>query len=86
MLLNDASVTEKLIAANAVIGFAPKGDKVGTTCALRHTIADGSVFNLSNGGSIGHRQDGRANQNLNLGAILGTPLTLELCIRCFSSR
>jgi len=58
-LLNDASVTEKLIAANAMIGFAPKSDKVGATCALRHTIA-------TNGGSIGHRQDGRANHSLNL--------------------
>jgi cytochrome c2 len=59
-LLNDPCVTEKLIAANAVIGFAAKGDKVGATCALCHTITDGSVFNLPDGGSIGHRQDGRA--------------------------
>jgi cytochrome c2 len=71
-LLNDPDVTAKLIAANAVIGFAPKGDKVGATCALCHTITDGSVFNLPNGGSIGHRQDGRANHNLNLGAIFAT--------------
>ena len=71
-LLNDPSVTEKLIAANAVIGFAAKGDKVGATCALCHTITDGSVFNLPGGGSIGHREDGRANHNLNLGAIFAT--------------
>ena len=68
-LLNDPSVTEKLIAANAVIGFVPRGEKVGASCALCHTITDGSAFNLPNGGSIGHRQDGRANHNLNLGAI-----------------
>jgi cytochrome c2 len=71
-LLNDPSATGKLIAANAVIGFVPKGDKVGASCALCHTITDGSVFNLPNGGSIGHRQDGRANHNLNLGAIFAT--------------
>jgi cytochrome c2 len=71
-LLNDPSVTEKLIAANAVIGFAAKGDKVGATCALCHTITDGSVFNMPNGGSIGHREDGRANHNLNLGVIFAT--------------
>ena len=71
-LLNDPSVTEKLIAAKAVIGFVPKGDKVGASCALCHTITDGSAFNLSNGGSIGHRLDGRANHNLDLGAIFAT--------------
>ncbi len=71
-LLNDPAVTEKLIGANAVIGFAAKGDKVGATCALCHTITDGAVFNLPSGGSIGHRLDGRANHNLNLGMIFAT--------------
>jgi cytochrome c2 len=68
-LLNDPSVTEKLIASNAVIGFAAKGEKVGAACALCHTVTDGSVFNLPQGGSIGHRIDGLTNHNLNLGAI-----------------
>lgn len=68
-LLNDPKTTLKLIAANAVIGMVPKGDKVGASCALCHTITDGSVFNLPGGGSIGHRLDGRAAHTINLGAI-----------------
>lgn len=72
LLLNDPSVTEKLVAANAVIGFSANGGKVGATCALCHTITDGSALSLPNGGSIGHRQDGRTNHNLNIGALLAT--------------
>ena len=71
-LLNDPAMTDKLIAANAVIGFVPKGAKVGASCALCHTVTDASVFNLASGGSIGHRQDGRANHNLDLGTIFAT--------------
>jgi mono/diheme cytochrome c family protein len=71
-LLNDPAVTGKLIAGNAVIGFVPKGEKVGASCALCHTITDGAVFNLPNGGSIGHRQDGLTNHNLNVGKLLAT--------------
>jgi len=69
-LLNDPATTMKLIAANAIIGFVPKGDKVGASCALCHTITDESVFNMPGGGSIGHREDGRANLNLQFGKIL----------------
>lgn len=68
-LLNDPKTTLKLIAANAVIGMVPKGDKVGASCALCHTITDKSVFDLPNGGSIGRRLDGRATHTINLGAI-----------------
>ena len=68
-LLNDPKTTMKLIAANAVIGMVPKGDKVGASCALCHTITDKSVFDLPNGGSIGRRLDGRAAHTINLGAI-----------------
>lgn len=71
-LLNDPEVTMKLIKAKAVIGIVPKGDKVGVTCALCHTITDGSVMNMPKGGSIGRRQDGRTNHNLNMGMILAT--------------
>ncbi len=71
-LLNDPKTTMRLIAAGAVVGFAPKGDKVGATCALCHTISDGSVYTMPGGGSIGHREDGRANHNLNFGKILAT--------------
>ncbi len=83
-LLNDPAVTAKLFNANAVIGMpakdangdgvvdVTKGDKVGASCALCHTVTDGSAFDMPNGGSIGHRQDGRANHNLNMGIIFAT--------------
>ena len=83
-LLNDPKTTIALFNANAVIGVAAKdsnhdgvidvtrGDKVGVTCALCHTVTDGAVLSLPNGGSIGHRRDGLANHNLNTGAILAT--------------
>ncbi|MBA3771139.1 MAG: hypothetical protein H0X13_01255 [Ramlibacter sp.] len=85
-LLNDPATTVKLINANAVIGIVAKdsngdgviditkGDKTGATCALCHTITDGSAFSLANGGSIGKRLDGRATHNLNFGALLATGL------------
>ena len=81
-LLNDPGMTAKLISANAVIGMVPKktggdgpmditrGDKVGATCALCHSITDGSVMNLPTGGSIGHRQDGRTPHNLDFGTLV----------------
>lgn len=83
-LLNNPQTTTKLFEANAVIGMAAKdtngdgrisladGDKVGASCALCHTVTDGSVFTLPGGGSIGRRLDGLANHNLNLGAIFAT--------------
>jgi len=83
-LLNSVSTTVALINANAVIGLPPKdtdrngridilaGDKVGATCALCHTITDGSVANMPNGGSIGRRQDGRAPHTLNFGNLVAT--------------
>lgn len=43
-LLNDPKMTGRLIKANTVIGLAAKGEKVGVTCALCHTITDGSAF------------------------------------------
>ncbi|MGB8509020.1 MAG: hypothetical protein WCD76_11605 [Pyrinomonadaceae bacterium] len=83
-LLNDPATTAKLISANAVIGMPAKdsngdgkidvagGDKVGVSCALCHTITDGAVLSLPGGGSVGHRQDGLSNHNLNVGSILAT--------------
>lgn len=83
-MLNDPAMTGKLVNANAVIGMPIKdsnrdgvldvsnGDKVGVSCALCHTITDGSVLDLPTGGSIGHRLDGRTNHNLNVGTILAT--------------
>ncbi|MBA3727337.1 MAG: hypothetical protein H0W86_13125 [Armatimonadetes bacterium] len=49
-----------------------RGDKVGASCALCHTVTDGSAFNMPGGGSIGRRQDGRAAHNLNIGKIFAT--------------
>jgi len=83
-LLNSVSTTVALINANAVIGLPPKdtdrngridilaGDKVGATCALCHTITDGSVANMVNGGSVGRRLDGRAPHTLNFGNLVAT--------------
>jgi len=83
-LFNDPKTTMALLNANAVIGMVVKdtngdgkldvasGDKVGTSCALCHTITDGSVLNLPKGGSIGSRRDGLTNHNLNIGAIFAT--------------
>lgn len=82
--MNDPKMLLVLINANAVIGMPVKdsnhdgkmdvehGDKVGASCALCHTVTDGALFNMPGGGSIGHRQDGRANHNLDLGAIFAS--------------
>jgi len=83
-LLNDPATTAKLINANAVVGMPIKdsngdgvmdvnrGDKVGASCALCHTMADGSMLRTPKGGAIGHRIDGVANHSLNMGAIFAT--------------
>lgn len=81
-LLNDPATTLMLINANAVLGVVVKdtnrdgtldvmnGDKVGLTCASCHSITDGSVLNLPDGGGIGRRVDGPTPHNLNVGGIL----------------
>ncbi len=81
-LLNSPATTIKLINANAVVGIVAKdsngdgviditnGDKTGATCALCHTISDGSVFKMAGGGSIGKRLDGRANHDLDFGSLI----------------
>ena len=80
-LLNDPSVTIAAINANALIGMpikdsngdgvmdASRGDKVGASCALCHTMSDASVFLAPGGGSIGRRVDGPATHVLNIGRI-----------------
>ena len=85
-MLNDPATTVKLVNANAVIGLVPKdsngdgviditrGDKTGATCALCHTITDGSVYSMAQGGSIGKRLDGRANHFLDFGTLIATGL------------
>ena len=72
-LLNDPQTTVKLVEAGAVVGIVPKGkDRVGISCALCHTISDGSVFVMPEGGSIGRRLDGRTPHTLNVGKLLAT--------------
>ncbi len=44
------------------------GESVGITCAFCHSITDGSVLVVPNGGTIGKRVDGPTNHFLNVGA------------------
>jgi hypothetical protein len=83
-LLNDSKVLIALLYANAVIGMPVKGRKhdgkldvsngakVGVSCALCRTVTDGAVFNMPGGGSIGHRLDGLATYNLDVGTIFAS--------------
>ena len=85
-LLNDPATTIKLVNANAVIGIVARdsngdgkidilnGDKTGASCALCHSITDGSSFSMPGGGTIGKRIDGPANHNLDFGSLLATGL------------
>lgn len=80
--LNDVKTTLALLNANAIMGIVVKdtnkdgkldigtGDKVGLTCALCHSIADGSVFSLPGGGAIGARVDGPAAHTLDVGGAI----------------
>ncbi len=83
-LLNDPKTTAMLINANAVIGIVPKdsnkdgkinimkGDMVGVSCAICHTVTDKYAFNMPNGGTAGRRIDGLAPLTLNMGKLLAT--------------
>ncbi len=86
-LLHDPDVTIKLIEANAVAGFAAKdldgdgkidlrgNDKMGITCALCHTVADASVYQMpGNRGAVGKRLDGLGTWSLDMGTIIATGL------------
>src|SRR5215470_6523559 len=76
--LNDPGVTLALLKLNAVIGV--KGDfdsngnltSVGIECALCHSTVDNSLIT-----GIGHRLDGWANRDLNVGAIIGFAPNLQ---------
>jgi hypothetical protein len=69
--LNDPAVTLALLKLNAVVGvvgFFNSDDSlssVGITCALCHSTVDDSLVS-----GIGHRLDGWANRDLNVGAIV----------------
>lgn len=85
-LLNNPATLIAMINANAVIGLVAKdsdgngvidvsaGDKTGASCAMCHTITDGSAYSMPNGGSIGRRLDGRANHFLNFGTLVSLGL------------
>ncbi|HJR79035.1 MAG TPA: hypothetical protein VJ821_03115 [Anaerolineales bacterium] len=69
--LNDPAVTLALLELNAVVGvsgfFNSDGSlsSIGITCALCHSTVDDSFAP-----GIGHRLDGWANRDLNVGAII----------------
>lgn len=82
--LDDPAVTLALLKMNAVVGltgvFSPNGNlqSVGIQCSLCHSSVDNSQPSLCAGaitpnpgtGCIGHRLDGWANRDLNVGAIV----------------
>jgi hypothetical protein len=80
--LNDPAVTVTLLQLGAVVGVqgvfnnpndASQGLKaVGITCALCHSTVDNSFAP-----GIGHRLDGWANQDLNVGAIVALAPNLQ---------
>ena len=82
--LNDPAVTVALLKLNAVVGLTGIFDgggalrSVGIQCALCHSTVDNSESTLCAGviqpnpgtGCVGHRLDGWANRDLNVGAII----------------
>ncbi len=76
--LNDPAVTLTLLKLNAVLGvtgfFNPDGSlkSVGIQCALCHSTVDNAFAP-----GIGHRLDGWANRDLNVGAIVGLAPNLQ---------
>ncbi len=71
--LNDVAVTLALIQQNAVLGvkgtFNSDGSlkTIGLTCALCHSTVNDSLTH-----GIGQRQDGWANRDLNVGAVIAS--------------
>jgi hypothetical protein len=76
--LNDPAVTLALLKLNAVVGVTgfsnPDGslNSVGIQCSLCHSTVDNSLLP-----GIGHRLDGWANRDLNVGAIVGASPNLQ---------
>jgi hypothetical protein len=76
--LNDPATTLALLKLNAVVGVKGvfgKGGRltsVGIECALCHSTVDNSFAP-----GIGHRLDGWANRDLNVGAIIGLAPNLQ---------
>jgi mono/diheme cytochrome c family protein len=76
--LNDPAVTLVLLKLNAVVGvtghFNQNGSlkSVGIQCALCHSTVDNALAK-----GIGHRLDGWANRDLNVGAIIAAAPNLQ---------
>ncbi len=76
--LNDPAVTLALLKLNAVVGvtgfFNPDGTlkTIGIQCSLCHSTVDNAFAP-----GIGHRLDGWANRDLNVGAIVGLSPNLQ---------
>jgi hypothetical protein len=76
--LDDPAVTLALVKANAVLGvkgiFDRRGQltSVGLTCAICHSTVDDAIAP-----GIGHRIDGLANRDLDVGAIIASAPNLE---------
>jgi mono/diheme cytochrome c family protein len=81
-LLNDPATLLSLIEMNALVGVPVKdsnrdgrislagGDKAGVSCAICHTVADGSVLRVNDRGSIGRITDGPAALVFDMGQFL----------------
>ena len=76
--LNDPAVTLELLKLDAVVGVTGIFDEqgritsMGIQCALCHSTVDDSFAT-----GIGHRRDGWANRDLNVGAIVALAPRLE---------
>jgi hypothetical protein len=76
--LNDPATTIALLQLDAVVGvkgfFDENGDLVslGITCAICHSTVDDSLT-----AGIGHRLDGWANRDLNIGVVISLAPNLE---------
>jgi len=76
--LNDPAVTRALLQLNAVVGVSGSVNgsgeltSVGVTCAFCHSTVDDSLTH-----GIGHRLDGWANRDLNVGAIIALSPVLD---------
>ena len=81
-LLNDTGTLLRLIEMNALVGVPAKdsnrdgrislagGDKAGVSCAICHTVADGSVLRVNKRGAIGKITDGPAALVFDMGQFL----------------
>jgi mono/diheme cytochrome c family protein len=81
-LLNSSQTLLRLVEMNALVGVPAKdsnrdgrislaaGDKAGVSCAICHTVGDGSVLKVNDRGSIGKITDGPAALVFDMGQFL----------------